>query len=87
MTKKSKIFPYSAMVQILFTFESRGEIFNGSGTLVGPRHVLTTRSNVVLEDDDGEEEFIQSGVVVPARNLDDAPFGKTNVIKAFIFDD
>lgn len=68
------IYPFSAVVHIRATFPS-GEVFTGSGVMVGPNDVLTA-AHVVYDTMAGG--VAESVVVTPALDGLDAPFGAFN---------
>lgn len=53
-----------------------GKTFRGSGLLIGPRQVLTAAHNVY----DSEGNRPDSLHVVPARNVDEQPFGRFEAV-------
>jgi len=79
---KTTQFPFSIHVQISMRF-SDGE-YGGSGSMVGPHHVLTCAHNVYSLE---KKEWSKKIVVHPARNGNTAPFGKMTVTRAYIFSD
>ncbi len=72
--------PYSIFAQITMKF--KGQTYGGSGTLVGPHHILTCGHNVYDTDDNVWAEEI---TVYPALNDKHAPFGSVKVVKVFTF--
>jgi V8-like Glu-specific endopeptidase len=72
--------PYSVFAKLTMKF--KGEDYGGTGTLVGPHHVLTCGHNIYdIEKNIWAEEI----TVYPALNGDNAPFGSAKVVKAFAF--
>ena len=74
--------PYSIHVQISMIFA--GNEYGGSGSLVGPHHVLTCGHNVYNRSQGGWADRIS---VYPALNGTAAPFGVIKVMKAYTFTD
>jgi len=73
-------FPYSIHVQLSMKF-SDGK-YGGSGSIVGPHHVLTCAHNVYNV---ATKKLAEKISVYPARNGDTAPFGKMSVTRVYIF--
>ena len=72
--------PYSMLVKLSMVF--KGQIFGGSGALVGPHHILTCGHNVYDLD---ENVWAEEITVYPALNGNHAPFGSVKVVKVFTF--
>lgn len=75
----TETFPYSihAKIEMRFTDGKYG----GSGSLIGPRHVLTCGHNVY----DNKTGWAESIKVYPGRHGTYAPFGETKVARVYIF--
>jgi len=76
----TKTFPYSIHVQLSMRFS--GGKYGGSGSMVGPHHVLTAAHNVYSLV---KKEWAEKISLHPARNGNAAPFGKMTVTRAYIF--
>lgn len=74
--------PYSIHVQLSSTFE--GQLFGGSGSLVGPHHLLTCGHNVY---DPQKKIWADKILAYPALNKKSAPFGVVEIVKAYTFTD
>jgi len=74
--------PYNICAQLTMVFD--GNTYGGSGSLVGPHHVLTCGHNVYDSDDNIWAEKI---LVYPALNDSSAPFGEVKVVKVVTFTD
>jgi V8-like Glu-specific endopeptidase len=72
--------PHNICTQIDMTFN--GQLYGGSGCLVGPHHVLTCGHNVY---DREERKWAERISVHPALNDSNAPFGEIQVVKAITF--
>jgi V8-like Glu-specific endopeptidase len=72
--------PYSIHSQLSITFGDK--ICGGSGSLIGPHHLLTCGHNLY---DHKIEKWADEILVYPALNSKDAPFGEAKVTKAYTF--
>lgn len=75
-------YPYSIHVQIEMEFPG-GNAYGGSGSMVGPHHVLTCAHNVY---DIAKKCWALKIDIYPGRNKKSAPFGKLSVTRAYIFE-
>jgi V8-like Glu-specific endopeptidase len=64
-------YPWSTQCKLYMTFPS-GRMYQGSGTLIGSRYVLTAGHNVY---DHAERAFVSKILVVPGMNGNAMPFG------------
>lgn len=76
----TKRFPFCIHVHMEMLFP-HGE-YSGSGSIVGPQHILTCAHNVY---DISKKFFAQIIHVYPGRNSKEAPFGKAKVTKTYVF--
>lgn len=72
--------PYSMIVKIIMVF--KGQLYGGSGALVGPHHILTCGHNIYDID---ENIWAEEITIYPALNGDYAPFGSVKVAKVYTF--
>jgi len=72
--------PYSIHTQLSMTLN--GDTYGGSGSMVGPHHLLTC-GHCVYDFDKGI--FFEDISAYPALNGEIAPFGKVKVTKAYMF--
>lgn len=77
---QTKDWPHSIHTHLAMIFED--EEFGGSGSMVGPHHILTAAHNVFDKD---KKVWAKSIKVYPALNDKVAPFGAVKVVKAYTF--
>ncbi|WP_194848288.1 trypsin-like serine peptidase [Candidatus Neptunochlamydia vexilliferae] len=78
--QKTSEYPYSIHVQLEMKFSDG--TYGGSGSLIGPHHVLTCGHNVY---DIKTKKWATKITAYPGRNEKSAPYGKATVIKAYTF--
>jgi V8-like Glu-specific endopeptidase len=78
---ETDVYPYRVHGHLIMTFPN-GKTYIGSGTLVGPRHVLTAGHNVYEKKLGGYATEI---TFVAARNGDDAPYKDIAVRRILTF--
>jgi len=76
------VYPFSAMCKIFVTFPS-GAVYTTSGTMVSPRHVLTSGHTVYNHDEGGWPVEI---LVTPGLDGDYAPYGTVEAVDWMAFD-
>jgi len=81
---ETNTFPYSIYVQLEMEFNNG--TYLGSGSLIGPHHLLTCAHNV-FSHHSRNKCFAKKIEIYPGRNKEQAPFGKANVTKAYIYED
>ncbi len=74
------VFPNSIHAKIVINFEENPA--GGTGSLVGPHHVLTCAHNISHP----KAGFAKDLFVYPARNKKAAPFDRARVTQVFLFD-
>lgn len=80
--------PYSSFTKLDLVFSDGWGIFpttaqyTGSGTIIGPHHILTCAHNVYNQED---KKYVSSISVVPALNDNYAPFGEIKVTRFYLF--
>ncbi|MBF5059854.1 trypsin-like serine peptidase [Candidatus Neptunochlamydia vexilliferae] len=79
--EKTSEYPYSIHVQLEMEFPNAA--YGGSGSLVGPHHVLTCGHNIY---DVKTGKWATKITVHPGRNGKSAPYGEATVTKAYTFD-
>src|SRR4029079_9991281 len=72
--------PYSIHAHL--NMRLNGDEYGGSGSMVGPHHLLTCAHCVYDYD---KQKFFDTIAAYPALNGECAPFSKANVTKAYIF--
>ncbi len=70
--------PYACIAQLCMKFN--GQDFAGSGTMIGPHHVLTCGHNVF---DETTKKWAENIKVYPAVNGTSAPFGHATVTRVY----
>jgi uncharacterized protein len=77
------VFPNTTNVfmEMVFGTGHDEETFNGSGVMIGPRHVLTAGHNLY---DNDRKRWVNHVKVSPGANGNQARFGSSGVIKAFV---
>jgi len=78
--KDTTKWPYSICTQISMVFDDKQ--YGGSGTLIGPHHILTAAHNVY----DTEKKIWATSIeIYPALNEEAAPFGSAEVTRIYTF--
>lgn len=72
--------PNTIHVQLTMIFN--GEIYGGSGVMVGPHQLLTCAHNVF---DTIKKKWAEKIMAFPALNDNYAPFGKVDVVKVYLY--
>lgn len=82
LVPNSTKYPYCIHVQVEMNF-SDGP-YGGSGSMVGPHHVLTCAHNVY---NTSKNQWARSIQVYPAKEGNCAPFGRAEVTKVYLYED
>ena len=77
---ETAIWPNALHAQLTMKFN--GQIYGGSGAMVGPHHLLTCGHNVY---DSALKQWAEEITAYPALNESHAPFGKVRVVRVYTF--